>query len=82
MRATGRLAMRDFTCVFDDESRRTSCVSNAGSQLSFTATIVEVLASPPRDCAAASEAAPDWTVRDLVWVRRTTTFGLDPASPT
>ncbi|KAH8167687.1 hypothetical protein CIB48_g589 [Xylaria polymorpha] len=78
MRATGRLAMRDFTCVFDDESRRTSCVSNAGSQLSFTATIVEVLASPPRDCAAASEAAPDWTVRDLVWVRRTTTFGLDP----
>ncbi|KAI0450027.1 hypothetical protein F5B21DRAFT_508610 [Xylaria acuta] len=78
MRATGRLAMRDFNCVFDDESRRTSCVSNAGSRLPFEATIVEVLPPPTRNCAAASRATPDWTVRDLVWVRRTTTFGLDP----
>ncbi|TRX90901.1 hypothetical protein FHL15_008106 [Xylaria flabelliformis] len=80
MRATGRLAMRDFDCVFDDESRRTSCVSNAGSQLPFEATIVEVLPPPTQNCAAASQATPDWTVRDLVWVRRTTTFGLDPGS--
>ncbi|KAI0487746.1 hypothetical protein F4859DRAFT_268397 [Xylaria cf. heliscus] len=80
MRATGRLTMRGFTCVFDDESRRTSCVSNAGSQLPFASTIVQVLPPPPRDCAAASRATPDWTVRDLVWVRRTTTFGLDPGS--
>ncbi|KAI0419000.1 hypothetical protein F5X98DRAFT_88432 [Xylaria grammica] len=78
MRATGQLTMTNFACQFDDQSRRTSCVSNAGSQLPFDATIVEVLPAPTRECAAASEATPDWNVQDLVWVTRTTTFGLDP----
>ncbi|KAI0542789.1 hypothetical protein GGR58DRAFT_171195 [Xylaria digitata] len=78
MRATGQLILTDFDCKFDDESRRTSCVSRAGSQLPFTATIVEVLPAPTRECVAASEATPDWSVQDLVWVTRTTTFGLDP----
>ncbi|KAI0873252.1 hypothetical protein GGS24DRAFT_401528 [Hypoxylon argillaceum] len=78
MRATGTLTMSDFACVFDSQSRRTSCVSRSGSQLPFTATIVEVLPAPTRQCAAASEATPDFSVRDFVWVTRTTTFGLDP----
>ncbi|TGJ84204.1 hypothetical protein E0Z10_g4558 [Xylaria hypoxylon] len=78
MRATGQLALKEFDCQFHAQSRRTSCVSNRGSQLPFDATIVEVLPAPTRECAAASEATPDWNVQDLVWVTRTTTFGLDP----
>ncbi|KAI0400909.1 hypothetical protein F4802DRAFT_601546 [Xylaria palmicola] len=78
MRATGQLALRDFDCQFDDHSRRTSCVAGAGVRQPLDATIVEVLPPPPRKCAAASRAAPDWRVLDLAWVRRTTTFGLDP----
>ncbi|KAI1419744.1 hypothetical protein F5Y12DRAFT_194735 [Xylaria sp. FL1777] len=78
MRATGQLGITGFDCTFDDQSRRTACASNAGSQQSFAATIVEILPAPTRQCAAASEATPDWTVKDLVWVTRTTTFGLDP----
>ncbi|KAI0425089.1 hypothetical protein F5Y09DRAFT_116145 [Xylaria sp. FL1042] len=77
MRATGELQMKDFTCKFDDESRRTSCISNNGSQLPFDATIVEVLPAPTRQCAAASEAMPDWTVKDFTWVTRNTTFAYD-----
>ncbi|GAP86677.1 hypothetical protein SAMD00023353_2000520 [Rosellinia necatrix] len=81
MRATGQLAMREFDCVFDGQSRRTSCTSRAGSQLRFDATIVEVLPAPTRHCAAASVATPGWAVPGgLAWVRRTTTFGLDPGS--
>lgn len=80
MRATGTLKMTDFDCEFDDHSRRTSCISRDGSQLPFDATIVEVLPAPTRECAAASEATPDWNVLDLIWVRRNTTFGLDPGS--
>ncbi|KAI1127218.1 hypothetical protein F5Y10DRAFT_243155 [Nemania abortiva] len=78
MRATGRLTMSNFNCVFDSQSRRTSCTSKTGSRLPFDATIVEVLPPPTRQCAAASEATPDFDVLDFVWVTRTTTFGLDP----
>ncbi|KAI1359410.1 hypothetical protein F5Y08DRAFT_319719 [Xylaria arbuscula] len=74
IRATGEVGLSRLDCEFDDESRRTHCAFQADYTPAIDTTIVEVLPAPTRQCTAASEAAPDWTVLDLVWVHGTTIY--------
>ncbi|KAK5626692.1 hypothetical protein RRF57_002407 [Xylaria bambusicola] len=78
MRATGQIMLQYLVCEFDDRSARTHCALRSGYEPSFAATIVEVLPAPTRQCATASEATPDWTVKDFVWQYWNTTYPLLP----
>ncbi|KAI1818650.1 hypothetical protein GGS20DRAFT_581405 [Poronia punctata] len=70
MRATGKTSiLGQFDCVYADDSSRTQCLSYNGVSLAFEADTVQILDPPPRNCAAASEATPNWNVLDLVYTK-------------
>lgn len=74
MRATGELSFKYLVCEFDSDSRRTHCAFRSDYTPSLSATIVQVLPPPTRECAAASTATPDWAVLDFKWVYGNTTY--------
>ncbi|KAI0521703.1 hypothetical protein F5B22DRAFT_643876 [Xylaria bambusicola] len=79
MRATGQVTLNYLDCQYDSQGRRTHCAQSEGhDKPPITATIVEVLPPPTKRCAAASEATPDWTVKDFVWQYWNTTYPLIP----
>ena len=82
MRATGEANIaRMIDCTFNDGSKRTQCVSKEGEDTPATAALVKVLEPPPRSCAAASAARPNWKVVDFKWVSGYTPAGFPWPKP-
>lgn len=82
MRATGEASIsRMIDCTFNDRSKRTQCVSKEGDDTPATAALVKVLEPPPRSCAAASAARPNWKVVDFKWVSGYTPAGFPWPKP-
>ena len=82
MRATGEASIsRMIDCTFNDHSKRTQCVSKEGEDTPATAALVKVLEPPPRSCAAASAARPNWKVVDFKWVSGYTPAGFPWPKP-
>ena len=82
MRATGEASIsRMIDCTFNDRSKRTQCVSKEGEDTPATVALVKVLEPPPRSCAAASAARPNWKVVDFKWVSGYTPAGFPWPKP-
>ena len=82
MRATGEASiLGTIDCAFNGGSKRTHCVAKEGSSTPVKASLVKVLAPPPRGCAEASTTNPNWKITDFEWVSGYTPAGYPWSNP-